>query len=94
MLEDGLKRLAPAFGMVTYRGFEDTLVVGVDELAELTLPSMVGSRAITRDIGVSQQQLGDALVGVMHAAAEGGMVRVKTDLGILVASRSRSSELV
>ncbi len=54
VLEEVLKRLAPAFGVVTYRGFEDTLVVGVDEIAELTLPSMVGSRAITRDIGVSE----------------------------------------
>ena len=92
VLEDGIKRLSPAFSVVTYRGFEDTLVVGVDDLAELTLPSMIGSRALTRDVGVSQQQLGDALVRVMQAAAQNGMLRVDTDLGILVASRPRRTE--
>ncbi len=34
VLEDGIRVLAPAFDVVTYRGFEDTLLVPVDELVD------------------------------------------------------------
>jgi len=86
VLEDGIRSLGPAFDVVTYRRFEDTLLVGVDELEQLTLPILIGSPALTREIGVTQQQLGDAIVSVMKAAAVDGQLRVDTDLGILVAS--------
>lgn len=84
--------LAPAFDVVTYRRFEDTLVVGVDELAALILPDLVRSPSVTRDVGVTSQHLGDTIRTVMQAAANDGLVRVDTDLGILVAGRTNRFE--
>ena len=92
VLEDGIRVLAPAFDVVTYRGFEDTLLVPVDELVELTLPSLIHPRALTQDIGVTVQQLGDAIVSVMRETANDGLLRVSTDLGVLVAGRAKRAD--
>ncbi len=86
-LQDGFRFLSLDFDVITYRRFEDTLLVGVDDLANLTLPSMVGSPALTRDIDVTAHHLQEAVVSVMNSAAIDGHLRVDTDLGILMASR-------
>jgi hypothetical protein len=92
VLEEGIRVLAPAFGAVSYRGFQDTLLVAVDELADLTLPSLVSHPAVTRDIGLSRPQLADAVVSVMRASANDGLLAVNTDLGILLATMLRPVE--
>ena len=89
----GIAVLGRCFDAVTFTRFHDTLEGSVHEVGNLVAPSLLGSR-ILRDLVTDTrtvEAISEAFFSAMRSAATDGVLRLRVDIGTLIASKPASA---